>query len=193
MTSAKSSENKGIDDPSQNSAEIMARMDFDKNASGNKTLPIINIIDKMDELLTKDQRFANMELQGCCKSGQRDKDTEAFAKEHAGLPLSEKLKLLANVQYMMTPHLDDDGTISVTWSGYQNGVHKGATTCSCGAIKKLRQPFSVSSTYCGCCAGHFLYHYQNALGIKLRLKDNVSPPLNTNGEKPCSFVFEILQ
>jgi hypothetical protein len=173
--------------------EIMAQMNFDANTAGNNPLPIIDIIDKMDELLTKEQRYAVMELQGCCKNGQRDKDCKAFAKEHADRPIAEKLKLLANVQNMMAPQLNDDGTITVTWGGYQNGVHKGATTCSCGTIKKLKQPFSVSSTYCGCCAGHFLYHYQNALGIKLRLKDIVSSPLNSNGEKPCSFIFEIIK
>ena len=167
--------------------EAMAQMDFAEKSP----LSVINVIDKMDELLTKDQQLAVMEQQGCCKSGQRDKDCRAFGKEHAGKPLAEKLKLLAKVQYMMVPQLNDNGTITVTWGGHQNGVHQGATTCSCGTIKKLKQPFSVSSTYCGCCAGHFLYHYQNALGVKLRLKDIVSSPLNTNGEKPCSFVFEV--
>lgn len=172
--------------------EIIEQMDFDTGSSGNDPLPIIKVIDKMDKLLTKEQRYAVMERQGCCKSGRRDRDCKAFAKEHAGKPISEKIKLLAGVEYMMAPRLNDDGTITVTFGGYQNGVHKGATTCSCGTIKKLKQPFSVSATYCGCCAGHFLHHYRNALGVKLRLKDIVSSPLNTNGDKPCSFVFEIL-
>jgi hypothetical protein len=92
---------------------------------------------------------------------------------------------------MMSPQLNDDGTFTITMSGYQNGVHTGKTTCSCGLVKKLKQPFSVSSTYCGCCAGHFRYHYQNMLGVAVRLKDVISSPLNTNGEKPCRFLFEI--
>jgi hypothetical protein len=58
-------------------------------------------------------------------------------------------------------------------------------------IKKLKQPFSISPTYCGCCAGHFRYHYQNMLGVAVKLKDIISSPLNTNGDKPCRFLFEI--
>lgn len=92
---------------------------------------------------------------------------------------------------MMSPQLNEDGTFTITMSGYQNGVHTGKTTCSCGLIKKLKQPFSVSPTYCGCCAGHFRYHYQNMLGVAVKLKDVISSPLNTNGEKPCRFLFEI--
>lgn len=171
--------------------EIMAQMDFD--ADDNDPRNIVVLIDKMDSLLTKEQCLSVMEKQGCCKTGQRDRDCKAFALEHADKPLEEKLKLLSGVPYMMTPRLNGDGTITVEFGGYQNGVHSGKTTCSCGSIKKLRQPFSVSPTYCGCCAGHFLYHYENALNLKLRLKEIVSSPLNTNGEKPCKFVFEIIR
>jgi hypothetical protein len=174
--------------------EIMSQMEFDvQKDDGDDLHIIIPVIDKMDELLTKEQVLAVMERQGCCKSGKRDKDCKAFAKEHADKTLAEKIALLPNIQYMMAPQLNDDGTMTVEWGkGYQNGVHTGEATCSCGAIKKLKQPFSVSETYCGCCAGHFLYHYQNALGVKLKLKKINSSPLNTNGEKPCSFTFEIL-
>ncbi len=170
--------------------EIMSQIDFE--ADCNNILNIISLIDKMDELLTKEQCLLIMEKQGCCKSGQRDKDCKAFAKEHANKTLSEKLVLISRIQYMMSPCLNDDGTFTITFGDYQNGVHSGKNTCSCGSIKKLKQPFSISPTYCGCCAGHFLYHYQNALGVKLKLKKINSSPLNTNGEKACSFTFEVL-
>jgi hypothetical protein len=172
--------------------EIMAQMDFE--ADCNNPFNIISLIDKMDELLTPEQRLAVMEQQGCCKTGKRDRDCRAFAKEHVGKSLTEKLSLTYTVEYMTAPLLNDDGTFTITMEGQatNNSVHQGKTTCSCGSIKKLKQPFSVSSTYCGCCAGHFLYHYQNALGVKLRLKEINSSPLNTNGEKPCKFTFEVL-
>jgi hypothetical protein len=173
------------------SPEILKKMKFTQPVN-NDTQNVIAVINKMDELLSKEQRLAIMEKQGCCKSGQRDRDCKAFGKEHNDKPLLEKLKLLSGVQYMMTPQLNSDGTITVCFGGYQNGVHTGKTTCSCGQIKKLKQPFSVSSTFCGCCAGHFLYHYENALGVKLKLKEIVSSPLNTNGEKHCEFKFEII-
>jgi len=175
-------------------SEIMSQMEFDvQKDDGTNPYIILPVIDKMDELLTREQVFAVMERQGCCKSGKRDKDCKAFVKEHSDKTLEEKISLLPNIEHMMAPWLNDDGTMTVEWGGYQNGVHSGKTTCSCGAIKKLKQPFSVSDTYCGCCAGHFLYHYQNALGVKLKLKEINSSPLNTNGEKPCTFTFEILQ
>lgn len=170
---------------------IMDQFDF-SDPKGNQPEPIIKLINQMDTLLSGDQCLSIMERQGCCKGGQRDRDCKAFANEHAGKSVNEKLSLLAGIDNMCAPRLDDDGTISVILCGYQNGVHKGDTTCSCGTVKKLKQPFSVSPTYCGCCAGHFLYHYQNALGVKLRLRDIVSSPLNTNGEKPCEFNFEIV-
>lgn len=173
-------------------SEIMEQMDLDANQSGNNPQVVVAVIDKMDELLTKEQCLAVMEKQGCCKGGKRDKDCKAFGKEHKDKPLSEKLELMYNIEYMMYPHINDDGSFTITMSGHQNGVHSGKTTCSCGAIKKLKPPFTVSPTYCGCCAGHFLYHYQNALGVKLRLREINSSPLNTNGEKPCSFTFEIV-
>ena len=170
---------------------LMEQFDFTE-VKGVRPEPVIALIDKMDELLTREQCMAVMEKQGCCKSGQRHRDCRAFARENADRPLAEKLELLSRVPYMMRPYLNDDGDIVVRYGGYQNGVHTGKNTCSCGSIKKLTQPFSVSPTYCGCCAGHFMYHYQNALGVKLRLKEILSSPLNTNGDGPCSFVFEVL-
>jgi hypothetical protein len=172
--------------------EIIKQFDFTE-VKGNHPEPVLTLIEKMDELLTKEQCLTIMAEQGCCKSGKRDKDCKAFAKEHAKKTIEEKLKLIGSVENMMLPQVNDDGTFTITMSGYQNGVHTGKTTCSCGLIKKLKQPFSVSPTYCGCCAGHFRYHYQNMLGVAIKLKDIVSSPLNTNGEEPCKFVFEIEQ
>jgi hypothetical protein len=171
--------------------EIIEQFDFESAFRSNPAARIA-LIDKMDELLTPEQCMAVMEKQGCCKTGTRDKDCRAFAKEHGGKSLDEKVKLLSGVQWMMSPVLEGD-TITVTWGGHQNGKHQGKTTCSCGTIARLQQPFTVSKTYCGCCAGHFRYHYQNALGVKLRLKEIVSSPLDSNDENPCSIRFEIVK
>ena len=160
---------------------------------GNLPEPRVDFVVQMDRLLSPEQCLAVMQEQGCCKGGKRDKDCKAFGKANKDKSIEEKLALMFTIEYMMSPQLNDDGSFTIMMSGHQNGIHVGKTTCSCGTIKKLKQPFSVSKTYCGCCAGHFLYHYQNALGVKLRLKDIVSSPLNTNGEKPCSFIFEIIK
>lgn len=180
--------------------EIIAQMDFEADVKGNNPLPIIAVIDKMDELLTKEQSLAVMEEQGCCKGGDRDKACKEFGIAHKDKTLAEKIETMKEERlknqglfYVFPPTLNDDGTLTIQYGGYQNGVHTGKNTCSCGAIKKLKQPFSVSPTYCGCCAGHFMHHYQNALGVKLRLKEIISSPLNTNGEEPCGFRFEIVK
>lgn len=170
--------------------EILAQLDFE--ADCNNPLNVISFINKMDKLLTKEQCLSIMEKQGCCKGGQRDKDCKLFALEHAEKTLYKKLELISSIPYMMSPCLNDDGTFTITFGGYQNGVHTGKTTCSCSTIKKLKQPFSVALIYCGCCAGHFLYHYQNALDVKLQLKEINSSQLNTNGERPCKFTFEVI-
>jgi hypothetical protein len=170
--------------------EIRAQLGFDADTSGGNPMPYIAAVEKMDEFLSHEQCMAIMESQGCCKTGKRDEDCKAFAQKHANKTLGEKIKLLSTVEYMMAPALNEDGTITVTFSGHQNGKHAGANTCSCSVIKKLKQPFSVTPTYCGCCAGHFRYHYQNALGVKLRLLRVESSPLNTNCEAACSFTFK---
>lgn len=56
--------------------EIIAQIDFE--ADCNNPYNVISLIDKMDELLTKEQCLSIMEKQGCCKGGQRDKDCMAF-------------------------------------------------------------------------------------------------------------------
>ncbi len=170
---------------------ILAQMDFTASTLGNNPLPTIAVINTMDKFLSKEQKYAVIEKEGCSKGGKRDKDCKAFGKEHSDISLAEKLALIKTVEYMMSPILNADGSFTVTMSGHQNGVHKGKTTCSCSGIKKLKQPFTVSKTYCGCCAGHFLYHYQNMLGVKLKLKEIDSSPLDTNGEMPCQFTFEV--
>ena len=174
--------------------EIIEQMNLEADQSGVNSQNVFGEIDKMDKLLTEEQCLAVMQEQGCCKGGKRDKDCKAFGKEHKDMPFDEKLALLFTVENMVSPQLSDDGSFTITWgTGYKNGVHTGNTTCSCGAVKKLKQPFTVSPTYCGCCAGHFMYHYQNALKVKLRLKKINSSPLNTNGDEPCSFTFEVVE
>lgn len=48
-------------------------------------------------------------------------------------------------------------------------------------------------TYCLCCAGHFMFHYQKALNIKLRVKKVVSSIINSEGKEPCVFIYEIVK
>ena len=172
--------------------EIMAQMNFDPTVSGDYFGTVIAVLNKMDKLLTKEQRLALMEQEGCCKGGEYDEADIAFAKKYADKTLTEKTKL-ARTEFDVFPILNDDGTISGILYGHQNGVHTGKTTCSCNnIIRNVKDLSTITTTYCGCCAGNMLYHFQNALGVKLRLKDIVSSPLNTNGEKMCKFMYEVI-
>ena len=94
------------------SSEIIEKMKFTYSVN-NDTQNVIAVIHKMDELLSNEQRLAIMEKQDCCKGGQRDRDCKAFGKEHKDKPLAEKLALLSGVQYMMSPRLNSDSTITV--------------------------------------------------------------------------------
>ena len=150
---------------------------------------IIKVIEKMDLCLEKDQCLSIMEKEGCCKSGKRDKDCKKYAKENKNKTFTQRLDGISSIQWMGNPHLNNDGTITTGVYWNENGVFR----CACSTIKKLKGKKSISSTYCGCCAGHFMYHYENLLGVKLKLKEIVSSPLNTNGEKPCEFIFQVVE
>lgn len=167
------------------SEEIVSRIDW-TDPGGNQPLPVIAAIQRMEALLSREQCLSAMEKQGCCKNGKRDKDCKLFFKHNQDKPLDEKVALLSAVENMGQPRINADGTITTGIFWLQDGAYH----CACPMIKKLKNPVCVTSTYCGCCAGHFLYHYQNALGVKLKLKEIVSSPISTNGIKPCEFTFE---
>jgi len=144
----------------------------------------------MDKLLTKEQCLSIMEEQGCCKTGKNDAANRAFGEKHAGKSIKEKVSLYAeaDIPYRVPCRLNDDGTLSVFWGMGKDGAYK----CVCTGIKKLPQPAKVSRTYCGCCGGHVRHAYQNALGVKLRLKEIVSSAASSGGEERCEFLFEIV-
>lgn len=43
-----------------------------------------------------------------------------------------------------------------------------------------------------CCAGHFKYHYEIMLGVKLKTLEVLSSPLDSDGENPCIIKYEII-
>jgi hypothetical protein len=88
---------------------------------------------------------------------------------------------------MGKPVLNEDGTISA-------GIgDAGGVRCPCPVFDRVELDQAISKTYCYCCAGHFRYHYQIALGMELKTRDVVSSGLESRGKKPCRFVFEILE
>jgi len=151
---------------------------------------VMALAGQMDKLLTKEQRLAVMQEQGCCKTGIGQKAHTAFGIEHAGMPLEEKVRMLDSAEGM--PHkapcrLNADGTLTVYW-GAEDLKKK---SCPCGFINKLPEDYEVPLTFCGCCGGHIRSNYQRSLGVKLKLKEIVSSSSSSNGKKRCEFLYDI--
>ncbi len=148
------------------------------------------VLQKCGLLLDHDTFCDAMFDRACCKSGYRLNNARQMAKEHADKPLSEKLKLLGELKYMGKPFLNEEGDIETVAVG-SHGF--SGMECPCWRIRGLQPeggPMPLS--YCACCGGHFKFHYQKALGLKLRLKRVVSSMLHSKGALPCVFQYEVL-
>jgi len=163
---------------------------------------IVNVIQRMDELLDHDTKYRVLDACACCTktSKARDKQCKEYGKTMADKPLEEKVKGLGGINFGGIT-LNDDKTLTVSFCW----IIDGKRYCSCGAVdvpiiasKLLLQKKNLAVddrvmplSYCYCCAGHFRYHLQNALQVKLKTKEIVSSPINSKGERPCEFIFEI--
>lgn len=65
--------------------------------------------------------------------------------------------------------------------------------CACPTVSKIRRDYAIPREYCYCCGGHFRYHYEIMLGVRLRLVEIVTSPHDTDGEKPCAFRYEMIE
>ncbi|MCL2196854.1 MAG: hypothetical protein FWB77_04500 [Treponema sp.] len=170
------------------SEEIISQFNFTENKE-NQSEIIMDIIDQMDKLLSKEQCLSIMEEQGCCTSGKPAKAHQDFGKKYSDKSIKEKIKLFDKLD---TPHkyfciLNEDGTLSVYW-GVGNEENY---ICVCGFIKKLSSQRKVSKTFCGCCGAHARKNLQRSLGAKLKLKKIVSSAISSKGKKRCEFIFQI--
>ena len=172
--------NKGIP------AEIMERFVFPETEDETPEEKIA-FADQMDSFLLKDQILSVMEEQGCNKN---EPSAELMLK-FIDKSLEERIQIINAMSLYEQPHCrqNDDGTLSIFWDNY---VENGKYQCVCPIISKLSKPATVSLTFCGCCSGHVKFHFENFLGVKLRLVETVSSPISSNGEKYCEHRFEIL-
>ena len=130
------------------------------------------------------------EYNACCKGGARYKASKQFAAQNAAMDINERLEKIKEVPYMGLPHLNADGSITVNAVSYHNGEKY---LCACPNFNGLKYDYSVSKNYCFCCAGHFRYHYEIMLGVKLKTLEIISSPLDSAGISPCIMRFEILK
>lgn len=129
-----------------------------------------------------------MEWNACCKSGAREKASKQFARDNSTLSLQEKIEKITTVPYMGRPVLESDGTLvlhAVTW------LDGAAYRCACSQFSGLKLTQPIGKSYCLCCAGHFKYHYEIMLGVKLQTLEVVSSPLESLGQKPCVIRYAI--
>jgi len=139
----------------------------------------------MEEHLTQDQRYGLFAIAGGCKGTGADKSRRAFAKEHAHLPLGERLALFTKTFDRGGRVLNEDNTITVNFA------------CTHGYYKRVREkkpfnPTSTLQTYFDCCAGGRLYELEQALDIKLRIKSVDISPLNENPANSVVFTFVVV-
>jgi hypothetical protein len=173
-------------------AETMSQIEFPKR-QGNQPEEVLALIKQMDKLLTHEQCLAVMAEQGCYKDERTSAPFQAFGLKHADKTVDEKIRLYDEIESAHKPscHLNSDGTLSIYWEGWDSEKNH----CVCHVIKRLYKerggPVNVSKTFCGCCAGHVRNTFQCALGVKLRLKEIVSSPINSGGKNRCEFLFEM--
>lgn len=160
-----------------------------KTPKKERALYFKRAVDIMDENMDSDKFQEIFEWNACCKGGAREKASKAFAKKYENLSLEEKLEFIKDVPHMGRPVKNQDGTITVHAVYYNDGKK---FLCACSNFNGVKRDYSVSKKYCFCCAGHFKYHYEIMLGVKLKTLEIVSSPLDSEGENPCIIRFAIV-
>lgn len=143
----------------------------------------------LDKKVSADVITQMMDYNGCCKSGARQKASVAFAKANKDKTLAEKVPLISEVRNMGKPTLISEDLLSILAVQYYDGVRY---RCACPNFNSSIKYLDTSKTYCKCCSGHFRYHYQIMLGVKLELVEVTSSPLGSDGKDPCVFLYKII-
>ena len=156
----------------------------DKSSKKKKATYLFHAVSVLENELDKKTLCNFMQACACTINSSLDKSVAQFAKRYNGLPLVEKIRKLCEIKHLGSPVLQEDGTILINSGVAANGVYR----CTCPQIDgaEIKEPTSL--TYCMCCSGHYKYQYENALGIKLEVKQ-LSSPLESAGKRPCVFVL----
>jgi len=157
----------------------------DQSNKERKAAFFVQAIKNMDENLPEDLCHQIRDACACSKGGWRLKAMQKIARDHQQESLETKLAAIRLVTYMGNPVLLEDGTI------FAGIGEEGGFACPCPVFDGVTTAEPVSKTYCYCCAGHFRFHYQIALGVKLRTTSVVSSALYSLRKEPCRFVYEI--
>jgi len=156
----------------------------EKSAFFNQALSVMN------DALPKEQVKAVLEANACCKSGVRERNSKEFARINQDLNIEARLKLISKRPYMNmgNAELDEQGFLIIHAVTYHPN---DKFECACPTISKIKRNYNIPKEYCYCCGGHFKYHYEIMLGVKLDIVEIVSSPHDTDGCKPCVFKYQI--
>lgn len=162
----------------------------DKTAKKEKAAFFCQALSVLNENLSKEQVQEVLEANACCKGGVRERNSKQFAKENKEIGIKERLELIGQRPSMNMgwAELDEQGLLIVHGVTYQVD---GKFECACPTINKIKRDYEIPREYCYCCGGHFKYHYEKMLEVKLTLVEIVSSPHDTRGEEACVFKYQI--
>lgn len=89
---------------------------------------------------------------------------------------------------IMLPTMNKGKYICLCPATVKSGVKVGDLSLEEDDLDNRSMPLS----YCFCCAGYCRRYLQIALDVTLKTKKIVSSPINSRGENPCEFIFEII-
>lgn len=155
----------------------MIAQDFDKI---NDKISEQRLVEKMDEILTEEQRLLLWEYGGSCRGGETGRQAKVLARELADKLLSEKVDLMNKNPHMYPTRYNDDGTITAY--------------CGCHCLQyRIDKPETAKSPSAyGCAAGAALYNLKTALGVKAKIK-SIDYPQQDDSKKSMTFTFEVVE
>ncbi len=156
----------------------------DKSSKKKKATYLFHAVSVLENELDQETLCNFMQSCACTVGSSVDKYVAQFANKYNNLPLAEKIHKLCEIKHLGSPVLQEDGTILINSGVAANGVFR----CPCPQIDGVEIIEPTSFTYCMCCGGHYKYQYENALGIKLEVKQ-LSSPLESAGKRPCVSVL----
>lgn len=164
-----------------------------KEIIGNGNL--VDIITRMEELLDSEITYQILDSSAC---GTSQKELNGIKKIEAET-IDEKINKIAQLEDFHSNwniSLNQDNTLTAGWVI----MEKDDFACVCSAVvsKNLKvsdlshKDRTMPLSYCLCCAGHCRRHLEKLLNLQLKTKEIVSSPINSKGQKPCEFIFDIV-
>jgi len=164
-----------------------------KEIIGNGDL--VDVITSMENLLDPEITYQVLDSCACGTSIKEIKELKKIDAE----TIRERINDIARLDDFHSDWnvcLNQDATLTAGWIIKENDNY----ACVCSAVVKkgvkvselIRENRTMPLTYCLCCAGHCRQHLQKLLDIQLKTKEVVSSPINSTGQKPCEFIFEII-